>query len=517
MLKLAVKNSFYGMLGQLVVAVLGLVFAGMTIKYLGVERAGFFILISSMLGVVQMAGGGVFHAPAVQKIAKLSSQKKNNFHEIIRTVISANILVGLPFVLAVIFIFPTLFSWSQLDEIYRYNSQIVVLFVAVAFILNQYSSGLTAVYEGLQRFNIVAILKIIFGVFGNLAKLITLIYFSDMISLAFVIFSVSFVRLLIDILLVYKLTGVGVFPGWSWDALKPLLKFGFWNWLTNTGNVIFINVTGIILTKNLGSAALAYVSLPQTIILQLGGLIISSVYFIFPAFAGEGKLINEKIKSIEDRVRWFISLITFTVYTGLFLAGTQLLTHLVDSSYAELALMPLLLFCIYGIIWAQEIFYVFTIMSTGKNLHIGAIVHITTTAAILVASVLLIPRVGYIGVPLAFLFKLIGVVWLAIWSRRILNLDTSIKSNIIPFISSFIGSIVWIIFMYSFRFFYSESLFKEVTFWFIGLVLFLITVLSIEIVFFSNKKRISTLTLAISLIIAPVSQKLSNKLKSVTL
>ena len=63
----------------------------------------------------------------------------------------------------------------------------------------------------------------------------------------------------------------------------------------------------------------------------------------------------EKIKSIDDRVRWFISLITFTVYTGLFLAGSQLLTHLVDSAYAELALMPLLLFCIYGIIWAQEI------------------------------------------------------------------------------------------------------------------------------------------------------------------
>ena len=53
MLKLAIKNSFYGMLGQLVVAVLGLVFAGMTIKYLGLERAGFFILISSILGLVQ--------------------------------------------------------------------------------------------------------------------------------------------------------------------------------------------------------------------------------------------------------------------------------------------------------------------------------------------------------------------------------------------------------------------------------------------------------------------------------
>ena len=515
MLQLAVKNSLYGILGQLVIAVLGLVFAGMTIKYLGVDRAGFFLLISSMLGLVQMAGGGAFHAPAVQKLAEISN-KHENFHKTIRTVISANILVGLPFALAVIFAFPTLFSWSQLDEIYRTNSQIVVVFVSVAFVLNQYSSGLTAVYEGLQRFDLVAILKIIFGVFGNLAKLITLIYFSDMISLALVIVSIAFFRLLIDMLLVYKLIGGGVFPGWSLDALKPLLTFGFWNWLTNTGNVIFINVTGIILTKNLGSAALAYVALPQTIVLQLGGLIISSVYFIFPAFASEGKLIYEKIKSIEDRVRWFISLIAFTVYTGLFLAGSQLLTHLVDSAYAELALMPLLLYCIYGVIWAQETFYVFSIMATGKNLHIGAIVHISTTTAILFACVLLIPRVGYIGVPLAFLFKFIGVMWFAIWSRRILKIDTSIKSNITPFISSLIGSFAWIVFMYSFRIFYSESLFIEVIFWFIGLVLFLITVLSIEIVFFSNKKRISTLTLALSIIIAPVSQKLSNKLKSVT-
>ena len=76
MLKLAIKNSSYNTFGQLIVAILGLFFAGMTIRYLGPGRAGFFILASSILGWVQLAGGGAFHAPAVQKLAKLSFQKE---------------------------------------------------------------------------------------------------------------------------------------------------------------------------------------------------------------------------------------------------------------------------------------------------------------------------------------------------------------------------------------------------------------------------------------------------------
>ena len=146
MLKLAIKNSSYNTVGQLSIAVLGLLFAGMTIRYLDPGRAGFFILISAILGWVQLAGGGAFHSPAVQKLAKLSFQKEQKiFHDIVRTVVSANILVGIPFAIGAIIAFPTLFSWSQLDEIYRSNAFIVVVFGALGFIIDQYSSGLNVV------------------------------------------------------------------------------------------------------------------------------------------------------------------------------------------------------------------------------------------------------------------------------------------------------------------------------------------------------------------------------------
>ena len=69
MIKTLVKNSLFTVVSQIIILLLGLVFAGMTIKYLGAGKAGFFILISSILGWVNLAGGGEFHLPAVKYIA----------------------------------------------------------------------------------------------------------------------------------------------------------------------------------------------------------------------------------------------------------------------------------------------------------------------------------------------------------------------------------------------------------------------------------------------------------------
>ena len=515
LLKTGIKNSSYGMIGQLITMVIGLLFAGMTIKYLGPGRAGFFILVSAIFGWVQLAGGGAFQAPAVQKLASLSLEKeRNKFHEIIRTVVTANIAVGVPFSIAAIILFPTLFSWSQLDEIYRNNALIVVVLGSIGFLLEQYSSGLSAVYEGLQRFDIIAILKSSFGIFGNLARLLVLIYFRDMASLAIANIIIVLIKVLVDIILINRLVGGGIIPGWKWSVLRPLLSFGLWTWLGNTGNVIFINLTGVVLAKYLGTAALIYVSLPQSIVLQVGQLIIASSYFLFPAFANEGAYVEKKIRSVEDRMRWFISLMSFAIFTGLFLAGPKLLMFLVDSSYALHATLPLSLFCLYGIIWAQEIFYVFSIMATAKNLHVGTIVHLVISFSMLGATALLIPKIGYIGLPIAQLLKLLGVIWLTILGRHVLNLSLSFKRIVSPFISPLAGAGLWILLIYGFRFLNYDSIILEIFVWIIGALLYLGTVCVLEMYIFSKQNRLVTLFLALTLISEKISPRLSFKLKS---
>jgi len=510
LLKKAIKNSSYTMIGQLITLVIGLLFAGMTIRYLGAGRAGFFILASSILGWVQLAGGGAFQPPAVQKLAQLAIIKDNkSSQDIVKTVISANIMVSVPFAMAAIIAFPVLFSWSQLDVIDKSDAFLVVVLGSAGFLLDQYSSGLRAVYEGLQRFDILAILKSSFGILGNITRLIVLILYKDMALLALVNLCISFIIVLVDIVIVKKLIGGGVFPGWKSGILKSFLSFGIWGWLANTGNVILFNLTALVLTKYLGTTSLMYVSLPQSIMLQIGQFIIGSAYFIFPTLANQGSLTNEVIIRIEDRLRWFIGLISIAVFTGLFLAAPKLLIFLVNKDYALHATIPLSLFCLYGIIWAQEIVYVFSTMAIGK-IHANTITLLATSVTTLGATVFLIPIIGYIGHPLAQLIKLPGVIWYTIWSRRILKLSPSFKDAVSAYVSPIIGALLWILLIYIYRFLNYDSLIVEFCVWSIGAILYLCTVFIIERFLFPKKNRLLTFMSALSIVSERFSPKLSN-------
>jgi O-antigen/teichoic acid export membrane protein len=500
------------MLGHLITLLSGLLFAGMSIKYLGAANAGFFILVTSVFGWVQIAGGGAFQAPAVRKIALLVENNQNDrIYNIVKTVCTVNIVVSLPFVFFSIYAFPTLFSWSKLELIQKDKAFVVLLFACFGFLLDQYSSSLRTIYEGFQRFDILAFLKTFFGIIGNLLRLVTLFMYKDMIALATINVIISFVTIIVDIFVVNTLIGEIILPGWEKGIISSLFSFGFWGWLGNTGNIILFNLTTIVLTKELGTGALMYISLPQSMIIQVGQFIIGSAYFIFPTLANQGNHIYDVISRIEDRVRWFIALLSIGAFTFLLLFSSNLLTILVNKDYSLHASHSLTIFCLYGMIWAQEIFYVFANMAIG-NVKANSITLLLTSLMTLLLTIIFIPKFGYIGLPLAQLIKLIGVVFLTIWSRKLLGLSNSLKSIFSPYITIILSSLIWVIYEFLVGKFIDQFLIIEYFNIILGSFIFITSVFFLENKFFRDKKRILFLLSSFAVLVKKFSPKLSDRL-----
>jgi O-antigen/teichoic acid export membrane protein len=491
--KQILKNSSYTLIGQIVILFLGLIFAGMTIRYLGESKAGFFILISTILGWVQLAGGGAFHAPAVRELAIYSNTDETaHCKNITKTIITANLLTGLPFVILTIVFFPLIFSWSKLDEIYRNQAFIVVIIISISFLFDQYSGGLRAVHEGFQKYEYLVFVKLFNGLIGNIFRLLILIFTKDMILLSIITLLVSIFSCFIDMYFVNKLIGGGYFPGWKKGLINKFLNFGLWSWLGNTGNFIYFNLTSLVLVKALGAASLMYVSLPQTIILSVAQLIIVSVNNIFPALANFKEHTYDIIYKIEDRYRWIICVLSFLVFVGLYLSGPLLFTHLVSENYSLYANAVFVYLCIYGIVWGQEVFYVFATMAVGKG-EINTIVNLVTSILTLLFTYFLIKKYGYIGYGLAQLLILPSVIWHLIWSRRILRLSNSFKEIFNTYFSSIIGAISWISFTTIVTYFIKPNVLFECLSILIGLIIFILTVYFIETKFYLEKNRIQSL------------------------
>jgi len=493
----ALKNGGFSIAAQLVNLALGVLFAGMTIRYLGPAQAGFFLIATSILGWTQIAGAGSFKAPAVQKMALYFAQNSFEKSRIVSsTVISANLIIAIPFILATIFSFPVIFSWSKLDPVLENSAFLVVIFGSIGFFSDQWSSSLRGVYEALQRFDIATYTSIIFSLLGNILRLIILISIPTMSALAIANLLISLIWLLADIYFTRRLLRGGYLPGWNWKALKPLLNFGFWSWIGNTSNVIYFNITGLILTKYLGSAYLPYIALPQNIIGKVHQFFISTSYFLFPTLAAQGESVTRDISRIDDRLRWFVAIGSIYIYTAIYLMGPYLLTILVDQPFAEKATIALGFYCLYGIFTAQMIVNVFTTMAIGKA-QANSVVDIIISIVTIALTFVFIPIWGYIGVCAAQMAKLPGVVWHLFWSRKLLKLPLGLSASLSPYLTSTIAAVAWF-FLSKFAINQNEPNLIQYSFTFVlGSVVYFGIVYLLENRFLSNYSRINSLLLVI--------------------
>ena len=508
MIKTLVKNSLFTVVSQIIILLLGLVFAGMTIKYLGAGKAGFFILISSILGWVNLAGGGAFHLPAVKYIAEFfDNKKKKKTLSVVRTVVTANLITGLPFAILPCLIFPTLFSWSKLNVVDKESAFMVVVLIAASFLFDQYSSAIRSVYEGLQRFDILSIVKVIVGIVSNFLRLFVLVLYQDMVILALANLIISILTLILDLFLVNYLIGYIIVPGWKKGILSSFLNFGMWAWLGNTSNIILFNLTSIILTRSLGTATLMYVALPQSITLAVSQFIISVSYLIFPFLSNQKEFSFDVMARIEDRMRWLISLVSFFIFCGLSISGPILFTLLVDQDFSNHASLSLSIFCVFGILWSLEVFHVFATISIG-NIKINTITNLVTSILGLSLTIILIPIIGYIGHPISQLIRFPVLIWHTIWTRKILRLPNQFKKICSSFTAPLLAIIFWAVFVFTMKYYFNPNIIFELLLIFVGAILSLHIVVLIEKFYYPNLRRLEL----VDTILSPFIKKINPKL-----
>ncbi|MGC4118201.1 MAG: hypothetical protein QM765_27355 [Myxococcales bacterium] len=442
MLKRAVKNGAFSVGTQVVVLALGLLFAGMTIRYLGTARAGFFVVAQLILGWFGVAGVGGFRAAAIHRLASLGAASDwKTSRAVLGTIHSANIAIAVPFAVVSVAAFPYLFTWSRLEDSQRWDAWCVVVLGAVTFLLDQSSATLRAVYNAHQRFDLVMYLSFAFGLFGNVARLVVLIEVQTMASLALVNVIISLVTVGVDVLLTRRLLHGWTVLAFRKEELRPLMRFGLWAWSGDIIGALAINVGNMVTTYFLGSAPLPYITLPQRIAGQVHTFFANTCYFLFPTLAAEGGDAASAFAGVEDRLRWFVAAASWALYAALVLAGPLLLTLLAGADFAEKAYPALVVFAAIMAVNAMNIVYSFASMAVGK-IHPSVVAENASSLLTTASGAWLIPSLGYMGACWAAAWKGPAVVFQCAWSRRVLGLTNTLRAEWAPYLSPAVAVVV---------------------------------------------------------------------------
>jgi len=421
-----VRNSIFITLGTAVTFVLAFVFGGLTIRYLGNSRAGYFLTLQALLALNALIGGFGLGTPAIRRVAELHVQKEWHIaRKIVGSVLLMNGIIGLVFGTIIIGIFPYIFRWSRLDVIYQTDAFGATCFVVMTFFFGQLSGAFSTSYEALQRYDISTSINATYGFLSGMLGITVLIFIPSMTAIACVGFVLSSIRILTDAVFVTRILKKFPWPTWCWQEIKPMIGFGGWSYLASLGGFLFTNADRLILTSFLGSAAMPYYTIPQSLYTQAHSALASQARFLFPMVASFGKHATTQIAQYEDRMRWFVALVSGIIYAGIAIAGPSILAILVNPDFARLSKIPLFLACIQGFSHAQMIVPYYTSWGIGKGAP-NTTAQIVNGCLVILTAITLIPLYGYIGASIAQLWICPVVLLHTLWVSRLANSHNSI-------------------------------------------------------------------------------------------
>ena len=404
MLKEAVRYSTFTTLGSLANAVIGLLFAGLAIRFLGDQRAGFLMLIQSIVSISATTGGLGLGMAAIRRVAGFEGQGKlSEVRTCLGVVLCVNLFVGLIVAALLPFAFPWIFQWSRTNVVFRADAFYACVLLALTFLVQQISSAYAIVFPGMRRYDLVAALSIVSGLLSGGGGLLVLSINPTMTALAALLLTSSILILAISILLASRLMQATIIPTWNLSELRSMLRFGGWVYLGQVFSLLGGNLDKVLLTNFLGSAVLPYYVIGQRAVSQVHTLLTSQSQYLFPMLAAKGDQMSSAVERVEDRLRWFVGFISATIYGGLAIMAYPLLAKLVGDGFARQALILFVLACVQGFLVAQAIVPYFVSLGEGRAAP-NTVLTVVNSALVFATMLLLIPRLGLLGASLAQLW-----------------------------------------------------------------------------------------------------------------
>lgn len=406
LLRSAVRNSASAGLGSVATFIIGFIFAGLTIRYLGEERGGYLMSLQALVGVNSIIIGFGLGTPLIRKVASFFAHHDlPGVRRAVGTVITVNLVLGVVFAALLPLFFTQIFSWSQLPETYRDDAFRATILTAASFALMQAGASWQLMYSAIQRYDVGTILSTVTGLVSGGAGILVLRLIPSMSSIAGVGLLVVCLRLTVDAVVQRRLFGEVFLPAWEWVELKAMSGFGAWTYLGSIGGFLFTNVDKLLLTSFLGSASLPFYVIPQRLYGQVHTAMSGQSEFLFPMLSSFGDKAANTIEKIEDRMRWFIAAGSVLLYFSIALLAPVILEHLISREFVERSRWFILLACVQGLCHAQMIVPYFTSWSIGKGAP-NTLAQISNGILVIGSGVLLIPHLGVLGMSLAQLWIL---------------------------------------------------------------------------------------------------------------
>lgn len=330
------------------------------------------------------------------------------------------------------------------------------------------ASGFRGVLEAYERFDIVNIIRVPWGVYTFLAPLLVVQWSNyGIVGIAVVL---SLGRVLFCFIHYFAARFIVRWnSSFSIDYIKPILVSGGWMSVSNIISPLMGYIDRFIIASVLGSAFVAYYATSMEIITKIWMLPGAIGMALFPLMARYFAEKNEKLsKSLFLKSNLIIFLAVFPVALGIFCFSKEILMLWIGEDFAKNSYEILRILSVGVLINCLAHMGLVTIQSRGRS-DVGAIIHLSQFPIFVFVIWLAVDHYGVIGGAIAWTLRMVlDTAFINFAALKVLNVEFQFKLKY--FMLAFLVCLVFL-----FCYYFSGFVFLVFT------VFFLVSVLCIKL------------------------------------
>lgn len=347
-------------------ALMSLLVAGLTIRWLGLDEAGFVLFLQAIVGAnksvfsLGMAGG------CLRFVSESHGQGRHDeSRRLINTILSFNVISKGLLALGIAAMIPWFIEVSD----YQGNRESALIFGQLAM-LGMFMTGFTSTcqsgLEAAQQFRFVSLAGTGFRILSNGSKVALLSISPSLITLGAIevgmallsvgIFGTKFVRIFRFIPRLQP----------EWGVFRMVWRFSRWAYLQSLSFTVLGNLDRVIIGAFFSASVLPFYSMAKRGYLIGHEVIAGLASFFFPMLSSAGEAKHEIIERIEPRVRWILTGIGIVFYGGMILVGPTLLNWIVRPDFGTQIAPLIMIFGCVGVISLQTIMPYHVSMATDR-------------------------------------------------------------------------------------------------------------------------------------------------------
>jgi len=341
-----VNNALFNTLGWGLSLVLNFFLLPYIVTKLGTASYGILTLVLTVIGYFAVLDLGLGNA-VIKYVAEYSATKDTKkINEVIGTTLLILILLGLFGGLVILAV-----SDSLVHSLLKIPPELVPAAYncfrigAAGFLVTIILSAVSAVPNGLNRYDITSSVTFFVGTVTMLGTVIVLVLGQGLLQVVCLNFAINLVTLICYPYLLSKLLpGIRLAPVVNIHVLRKVLSYGIYSFLSRVAYLLNYQADRIVMGAFIGVSSITYYVVPFTLVSRVTNITVKIGSVIFPAISElQGHQRYDTISELYLISSKIIFVLSMTICLPLFLCGSRFLTLWMGPDFGSKASTVLLL------------------------------------------------------------------------------------------------------------------------------------------------------------------------------